>query len=259
MNDLCPGPKSFTKVVGTSCKKIHIPKEIREKIHKKIQGDTFNDPVSTSYGKANSSLRPDSFLKSLVILKSLPSLRSCKNLSGWSRISRNYLPAPGRIKYYHTLALMLKGTEPYGKRNILPVRKLQTSLLRRSVFQSYAGKRYPYLALVPMKNSLCPHLKISKMILFVHFFISKLFEETNFMGLLIIKGDTFTVYLSRNQCRKHEALPWLGAISFSCRTKSCSMTNNNLRTSETLFERNSRTFFATKSFPYLLCYGRFTF
>ena len=40
-----------------------------KKIRKKIQEDTFNDPVSTPYGKANSSLRPDSFLKSLVILK----------------------------------------------------------------------------------------------------------------------------------------------------------------------------------------------
>ena len=77
-----PGPKSFTKVVGTSCKNIHIRKKIRKKIQKKIQEDTFNDPVSTPYGKANSSLRPDSFLKSLVILKFLPSLRSCKNLSG---------------------------------------------------------------------------------------------------------------------------------------------------------------------------------
>ena len=38
-------------------------------MRKKIQEDTFNDPVSTPYGKANSSLRPDSFLKSLVILK----------------------------------------------------------------------------------------------------------------------------------------------------------------------------------------------
>ena len=53
--------------MGTSCKKIHIRKKIRKKIHKKIQEDTFNDPVSTPYGKANSSLRPDSFLKSLVI------------------------------------------------------------------------------------------------------------------------------------------------------------------------------------------------
>ena len=51
--------------MGTSCKKIHI----RKKIRKKIQEDTFHDPVSTPYGKANSSLRPDSFLKSLVILK----------------------------------------------------------------------------------------------------------------------------------------------------------------------------------------------
>ena len=42
---------------------------MRKKIRKKIQEDTFNDPVSTPYGKANSSLRPDSFLKSLVILK----------------------------------------------------------------------------------------------------------------------------------------------------------------------------------------------
>ena len=42
---------------------------IRKKIRKKIQEDTFNDPVSTPYGKTNSSLRPDSFLKSLVILK----------------------------------------------------------------------------------------------------------------------------------------------------------------------------------------------
>ena len=32
--------------------------------------------------------------------KCLPSLRSCKNLSGWPRTSRNYLPAPGRIIYY---------------------------------------------------------------------------------------------------------------------------------------------------------------
>ena len=63
-------------------KKIHIRKKIRKKIHKKIQDDTFNDPVSTPYGKANYSLRLDSFLKSLVILKFLPSLRSCKNLSG---------------------------------------------------------------------------------------------------------------------------------------------------------------------------------
>ena len=66
-NDFGPGPKSFTKVVGTSCKKIHIRKKIRKEIRKKIQEDTFNDPVSTPYGKANSSLRPDSFLKSLVI------------------------------------------------------------------------------------------------------------------------------------------------------------------------------------------------
>ena len=56
-------------VVGTSCKKIHIRKKIRKKIREKIQEDTFNDPVSTPYGKANSSLRPDSFLKSLIILK----------------------------------------------------------------------------------------------------------------------------------------------------------------------------------------------
>ena len=42
---------------------------MHKKIRKKIQEDTFNDPVSTPYGKANSSLRPDSFLKSLVILK----------------------------------------------------------------------------------------------------------------------------------------------------------------------------------------------
>ena len=62
--------------MGTSCKKIHIRKKIRKKIHKKIQEDTFNDPVSTPYGKANSSLRPDSFLKSLVILKFLP----CQNM-----------------------------------------------------------------------------------------------------------------------------------------------------------------------------------
>ena len=55
--------------MGTSCKKIHILKKIRKEIRKKIQEDTFNDPVSTPYGKANSSLRPDSFLKSLVILK----------------------------------------------------------------------------------------------------------------------------------------------------------------------------------------------
>ena len=55
--------------MGTSCKKIHIPKKIRKRIRKKIQEDTFNDPVSTPYGKSNSSLRPDSFLKSLVILK----------------------------------------------------------------------------------------------------------------------------------------------------------------------------------------------
>ena len=55
--------------MGTSCKKIHIRKKIRKKMRKKIQEDTFNDPVSTPYGKANSSLRPDSFLKSLVILK----------------------------------------------------------------------------------------------------------------------------------------------------------------------------------------------
>ena len=82
VNDFGPGPKSFTKVVGTSCKKIHIRKKIRKKIHKKIQEDTFNDPVSTPYAKANFSLRPDSFLKSLVILKFLPSLRSCKNLPG---------------------------------------------------------------------------------------------------------------------------------------------------------------------------------
>ena len=61
--------------MGTSCKKIHIPKKIRKNVHKKIQEDTFNDPVSTPYGKANSSLRLDSFLKSLVILKFLPSLR----------------------------------------------------------------------------------------------------------------------------------------------------------------------------------------
>ena len=61
--------------MGTSCKKIHIRKKIRKKIHKKIQEDTFIDPVSTPYGKANSSLRPDSFLKSLGILKFLPSLR----------------------------------------------------------------------------------------------------------------------------------------------------------------------------------------
>ena len=32
--------------------------------------------------------------------KFLPSLRSCKNLSGWPRTSRNYLPAPGIIIYY---------------------------------------------------------------------------------------------------------------------------------------------------------------
>ena len=55
--------------MGTSCKKIHICEKIRKKIRKKIQEDTFNDTVSTPYGKANSSLRPDSFLKSLVILK----------------------------------------------------------------------------------------------------------------------------------------------------------------------------------------------
>ena len=43
---------------------------IRKKIRKKIQEDTVNDPVSTPYGKTNSSLRPvNSFLKSLVILK----------------------------------------------------------------------------------------------------------------------------------------------------------------------------------------------
>ena len=48
---------------------MHIRKKIRKKVRKKIQEDTFNDPVSTPYGKANSSLRPDSFLKSLVILK----------------------------------------------------------------------------------------------------------------------------------------------------------------------------------------------
>ena len=55
--------------MGTSCKKIHILKKIRMEIRKKIQEDTFNDPVSTPYGKASSSLRPDSFLKSLIILK----------------------------------------------------------------------------------------------------------------------------------------------------------------------------------------------
>ena len=55
--------------MGTSCKKIHIPKKIRKKIRKKIQEVTFNGPVSTPFGKSNSSLRPDRFLKSLVILK----------------------------------------------------------------------------------------------------------------------------------------------------------------------------------------------
>ena len=77
-----PSLRSCKNLSGTSCKKIHIRKKIRKKIHKKIQEDTFNDPVSTPYGKANSSLRPDSFLKFLFILKFLPSLRSCKNLSG---------------------------------------------------------------------------------------------------------------------------------------------------------------------------------
>ena len=55
--------------MGTSCKKIHIRKKIRKKMRKKIQEYTFNDPVSTPYGKANSALRPDSLLKSLIILK----------------------------------------------------------------------------------------------------------------------------------------------------------------------------------------------
>ena len=77
-----PGPKSFTKVVGTSCKKIHILKKIRKEIRKKIQEDTFNDPVSTPYGKANSSLRPDSFLKSLVILKMFALAALVQKLSG---------------------------------------------------------------------------------------------------------------------------------------------------------------------------------
>ena len=60
--------------MGTSCKKIHIRKKIRKEIRKKVQEDTFNDPVLTPYGKAGrilTSLRPDSFLKSLVILKIL--------------------------------------------------------------------------------------------------------------------------------------------------------------------------------------------
>ena len=39
-------------------------------------------------------------------------------------------------------------------RNLFPACSLQTSLLRRSVFQSHAGKRYPYLALRTMKNPL---------------------------------------------------------------------------------------------------------
>ena len=48
----CPMPRSVEKVPIRNEKRC-----------------TFNDPVSTPYGKANSSLRPDSFLKSLVILK----------------------------------------------------------------------------------------------------------------------------------------------------------------------------------------------
>ena len=40
-------------------------------------------------------------------------------------------------------------------RNIFPACSLQTSLLRRSVFQSHAGKGYPHFALRPMKNPLC--------------------------------------------------------------------------------------------------------
>ena len=82
--------------MGTSCKKIHIRKKIHKKIHKKIQEDTFNDPVSTPYGKANSSLMPDSFLKSLVILKFLPSLRSCKKFVRMTSDFKKLFTGPGK-------------------------------------------------------------------------------------------------------------------------------------------------------------------
>ena len=61
--------QSFHSKVRAKFIKKKIRKKRRKKIRKKIQEDTFNDPVSTPYGKANSSLRPDSFLKSLVIPK----------------------------------------------------------------------------------------------------------------------------------------------------------------------------------------------
>ena len=96
VNDFGPGPKSFTKAVGTSCKKIHIRKKISKKIYKKIQEDTFNDPASTPYGKANSSIRPDSFFKSLVIRKFLPSLRSCKNFVRMTSDFKKLFTGPGK-------------------------------------------------------------------------------------------------------------------------------------------------------------------
>ena len=86
--------------MGTSCKKIQILKKIRKEIRKKIQEDTFNDPVSTPYGKANSSLRPDSFLKSLVILKMFALAALVQKFVRMTSDLKKLFTGPGRIIYY---------------------------------------------------------------------------------------------------------------------------------------------------------------
>ena len=106
--------------MGTSCKKI----PIRKKIRKKIQEDTFNDPVSTPYGKANSSLRPDSFLKSEVILT-------------------NFCTSAARAKFFRMTSDFKKLFTGPGKNYILPYRSslicylLNVFLPHRSSFTFY--------------------------------------------------------------------------------------------------------------------------
>ena len=82
--------------MGTSRKKIHKRKKIRKKIRKKRQEDTFNDPVSTPYGKANSSLRPDSFLKSLVILKTFALAALVQKFVRMTSDFKKLLTGPGK-------------------------------------------------------------------------------------------------------------------------------------------------------------------
>ena len=99
--------------MGTSCKKIHILKKIRKEIRKKIQEDTFNDPVSTPYGKANSSLRPDSFLKSLVILKMFALAALVQKFVRMTSDFKKLFTGPGKNYILKGQSQLLKGRPIY--------------------------------------------------------------------------------------------------------------------------------------------------